>query len=1691
MPLAEANKLGLAHAAKAYTSGKYYVTGVIVQIVNTQYGNVYIQDEEGNKFYIYGLYSYDGSTRYDAMKPAPGLGDEITVWGQIGTYDGKAAQMQNGWIDEVVACPHNYEVTDSKEATCTENGYITKVCSVCELNTVTETIDALGHNFDHGFCANCGDAFVAGESQTITFDFGANGTASHNDGSDLSNNKAYTENGYTLTLTGVTKVYGSARDAKGNSCLKLGTSKLIGSFSFTVPDEVTEVVIYVAKYKANATTISVNGTKYTLTKSSDNGEYDEIKVDTTVTKTVTFATVASTYRAMINTIEFNVPGEGCEHVYTNDCDANCNICNEEREVQHNAGDAATCTTAQTCTVCGATLVEATGHTWVEATCTAPKTCSVCEATEGDALGHTDGEIVVENNVAAGCETAGSYDNVTYCTVCGDETSRETITVDALGHTDGDIVVENEVDADCENAGSYDNVVYCSVCEAELSRNTITVDALGHTDGAIVVENNVAAGCETAGSYDNVVYCTVCGDETFRETITVDALGHTDGAIVVESEVAADCENAGSYDNVTYCTVCGDETSRETIPVPATGHDWDDATCTAPKTCSVCNATEGEALDHTPGEEATCTTPQTCTECGETLVEALGHVWVNGFCSRPECGISDGHICDYEAVETQPTCEEDGYITYTCAVCKASYTEVSKTALGHDWDNACDTTCNRENCEYTRTITHDYESTVTAPTCTVGGYTTYTCTVCGNTYTADETEATGHATEVEYWTYNNKLYLVPVCGCLTEKVLVDTTDALPVDNEEDLVYLLTHGFNVKLDADINLTKTIDIEGAIVTLDLNGKTLKADWESDGLVEVIHVHDASHLTIIGEGNVISGGKYIAETNSVISCRVYSMLTIKGGNYYSASCGDVIFCETSSIVRIEGGHFEAAEDYLGTWYVLDIDESETTNRGQFVVTGGTFVNFDPANHTNDSDYTNKVADGYHSIKNDNNYVVSAHSYTANVTAPTCTEDGYTTYTCGCGESYVADEVAATGHDYKADVTAPTCTKDGYTTYTCACGDSYVEDEVDALGHTDGETVVENEVAAGCVNAGSYDNVVYCSVCGDELSRETITVDALGHTDGETVVENEVEADCENAGSYDNVVYCSVCGDELSRETITVDALGHTDGETVVENNIAPKCETAGSYDNVVYCTVCNAELSRETVTVDALGHTYVDHEAQEATCTEKGWEAYQTCENCDYTTYVEISANGHTPGDAATCIHDQICTVCEDVLTPATGVHNYWYGTCSECNEAIVFSKIEATISFATTAARQESTTTKQFWTQNGINFTYLKGSYNNNLAEYNNPIRLYADTQITIEFAGMTQIAITCNSASYATTCANSISGATVSGNVVTINFIEARDAFTFSPGAQIRVDSIKVIAEEKCAHSNLEADATCTTAQKCTICGETVVAAKGHTPNENATCTTSQICTTCNTVLVEAFGHAYDNVCDANCNTCNEEREVPEHVYENDACINCGQEKDHVCEFDSEVTLPTCVDKGYTTYTCECGNSYTADETEATGEHNYVDGACSVCGEEDPNAPKVLATFTLGANGSASHADGSSATTYKETVDGYTLSITGGTNMYTGARDAKGNSCIKLGTSSKTGSFSLTVGADVNKVVIYVAQYKANTTKITVNGTSYTITTASNNGAYTAIEIDTTTTKTITFASASGGVRAMVNTIEFWG
>ena len=216
-----------------------------------------------------------------------------------------------------------------------------------------------------------------------------------------------------------------------------------------------------------------------------------------------------------------------------------------------------------------------------------------------------------------------------------------------------------------------------------------------------------------------------------------------------------------------------------------------------------------------------------------------------------------------------------------------------------------------------------------------------------------------------------------------------------------------------------------------------------------------------------------------------------------------------------------------------------------------------------------------------------NAHAWDNGVVtdAPTCTANGTITYTCQNDNTHTyTEQIPANGHNYDAEVTAPDCTNGGYTTYTCSvCGDSYVADETTALGHTYGEAVTENNVAPTCTESGSYDTVVYCSVCSEELSREAAVASALGH-EFLNYVYNE-DATCLLDGS--KTAKCTRC-DETDTLLAENTALGHTDGEALTENNTDPTCTEAGKYELATYCVTCGTETSRETVAVDALGHNY-----------------------------------------------------------------------------------------------------------------------------------------------------------------------------------------------------------------------------------------------------------------------------------------------------------------------------------------------------------------------------------------------------------------------------------------------------------------------------------------------------------------------
>jgi hypothetical protein len=91
------------------------------------------------------------------------------------------------------------------------------------------------------------------------------------------------------------------------------------------------------------------------------------------------------------------------------------------------------------------------------------------------------------------------------------------------------------------------------------------------------------------------------------------------------------------------------------------------------------------------------------------------------------------------------------------------------------------------------------------------------------------------------------------------------------------------------------------------------------------------------------------------------------------------------------------------------------------------------------------------------------------------------------------------------------------------------------------------------------------------------------GHTEAEPVQEKAVESTCLKEGSHEDVVYCEVCGEELSREAKTVESLPHT---PVVDLAVAPTCETTGLTQGS-HCDVCGEVIVAQEET-PATGHIY-----------------------------------------------------------------------------------------------------------------------------------------------------------------------------------------------------------------------------------------------------------------------------------------------------------------------------------------------------------------------------------------------------------------------------------------------------------------------------------------------------------------------
>ena len=251
------------------------------------------------------------------------------------------------------------------------------------------------------------------------------------------------------------------------------------------------------------------------------------------------------------------------------------------------------------------------------------------------------------------------------------------------------------------------------------------------------------------------------------------------------------------------------------------------------------------------------------------------------------------------------------------------------------------------------------------------------------------------------------------------------------------------------------------------------------------------------------------------------------------------------------------------------------------------------------------------------------------------CSDCGYQT-----PSTFESGDIDPNNHDLQRheEVKAPTCTEKGWSAYyTCSRCDYTAYQETDALDHdwNDWTSNGNKTHTRTCKRDPSHTETEACSgvSCGD-----TGACSVCGGAYTEEHKYDESSWSCDDAGHWRNCVYCHEKGEIASHSF-------------EMHEQTAATCVSKAVYARV--CSDCDYQGGTFIFgNINPDNHDLIPHAGKAATCTEKGWKAYDTCSRCDYSTYEELPALGHDPishaGKAATC------------------TESGWeaYDTCSRCN-------------------------------------------------------------------------------------------------------------------------------------------------------------------------------------------------------------------------------------------------------------------------------------------------------------------------------------------------------------------------------------------------------------------------------------------
>ena len=523
------------------------------------------------------------------------------------------------------------------------------------------------------------------------------------------------------------------------------------------------------------------------------------------------------------------------------------------------------------------------------------------------------------------------------------------------------------------------------------------------------------------------------------------------------------------------------------------------------------------------------------------------------------------IHNYQLTSSQEaTCTEEGKNTYTCTDCGDSYTETTP-ALGHDYVAKDD-----------------------------GGDTVYTCKRCGDSYT-------------ELLPRENISLKV---GQTSETYTLEGEKTISVEGDAgiakaNLTYSEGTGAEVSYSASASASVSGYTQGGyycVISNIIDGNTSTYYWseanQSVGMYARVDLGAEVRFDAV-QVSAPAHGDYCTNANVQLSSDGYNWTTIGTFTSSRSSATTKTYTVPDSVesFRYIQVVITTARSYW--WQLSEIawgslsGSSFTRAAASGTVQTGTLTTTELSFTGVGAGTTSYVVDGVkYVIEVEEDHV---HSWEkTSETAPTCTADGTTTYTCSvCGDTYT-ETTPATGHSYNSVVTAPTCTDEGYTTHTCStCGDTYTDSTVPALGHDYVETIS----SATCTTDGIA--TYTCSHCGDTYTK---VIPATGHKYTATVV----EPTCTEDGT--TTYTCSVCGDTY---TETTPATGHSYNSVVTE----PTC----TEDGYTTYTCENCGDSYTSNVVSATGHSYTSV-VTEPTCTKDGYTTYGD----SYTSDV-VPAAGH----------------------------------------------------------------------------------------------------------------------------------------------------------------------------------------------------------------------------------------------------------------------------------------------------------------------------------------------------------------------------------------------------------------------------------------------------------------------------------